>query len=92
MRNKVEVSSVILMYAFRYALGRKTGAPSTISTAISRNIVQFKPWELKQIVKEILEYEEYFGDLGDNCDEREWYGLINLINIHLELDDEKTEI
>jgi hypothetical protein len=91
MRNKIEVPTVILMYAFRYALGRKTGAPSTISTEISRNIAQFKPWELKQIVKEILEHEEYFGDLGDDCDKEEWRNLINLINIHLELDDEKSE-
>jgi len=91
MRNKVEVPTVIIMYAFRYALGRKTGAPSTITAAIRRNIVHFKPWELAQIVREIVEYEEFYGDLGDDCDQEVWYDLIKLINIHLELEEDETK-
>ena len=86
MRDKVEVESVIIMYAFRYALGRKTGAPSTICEAILRNITSFKEWELTQITKEILEHEEYFGTLGDDCDKEVWYHLIETINNHLNKD------
>ena len=85
MRNKIEVPTVILMYAFRYALGRKTGAPSTISTEIRRNINSFKEWELKQIIKEILEHEEYYDSLGDDVDKIEWYSLVNTIDNHLKL-------
>jgi len=85
MRDKVEVPTVIIMYAFRYALGRKTGAPSTISAAILRNIDEFKEWELTQIIKEILDHKDYWGSLGDACDEEVWRDLINSINIHLEL-------
>ena len=91
MRVKVEVPTVIIMYAFRYALGRRTGAPTTISAAIRRNIDSFKEWELKQIIKEILEHEEYFSSLGDACDEEVWRDLINAINIHLELNKDETE-
>jgi len=90
MRDKVEVQTVIIMYAFRYALGRKTGAPSTASSAILRNIDKFKEWELTQIRHEILQHREYHGDLGDNCDEEVWYTLIKAINNHLNLSKEIT--
>jgi hypothetical protein len=88
MRSKVEVPTVIIMYAFRYALGRKTGAPSTASSAIRRNIDYFKEWELKQIIKEILEFDDWNGGLGDDCDEEVWHHLIETINNHLNKEDE----
>jgi hypothetical protein len=83
MRDKVEVPTVIIMYAFRYALGRRTGAPTTISAAIRRNIDSFKEWELRQIIKEIVEYEDYIGSLGDDCDKVVWMDLIETINVYL---------
>jgi hypothetical protein len=80
MKRNVEVTTTVLFYAFRYALGRKTGAPSTISTSIVSNINEFAEWELIQIVKEILEYEDYSGSLGDDCDKEVWYKLVDTIN------------
>ena len=84
MKRNVEVTTTILFYAFRYALGRRTGAPSTIAMAIGSNINEFAEWELKQIVKEILEYEDYSGSLGDDCDKEVWYDLVEVLNDKLE--------
>jgi len=68
MNSKVEVITTVLMYAFRYALGRQTGAPYDISNAIHKNIEHFKDWQLKQIIKEIHDHEEFIGNLGMDCD------------------------
>ena len=54
---KAEVTTTIIFYAFRYALGRKTGAPSTICNTIISNIDLFKDWELEQFIKEIKDFE-----------------------------------
>tara|TARA_R110000803_G_scaffold206817_1_gene274327 strand:- start:1019 stop:1297 length:279 start_codon:yes stop_codon:yes gene_type:complete len=89
MGKKIEVTTTVIFYAFRYALGRKTGAPSTISEAITRNIDAFAEWELKQIVKEILEFEDFYKELGDECDKVVWYDLIDTINDKLKKNDTK---
>ena len=89
MQRTVETTTTVLFYAFRYALGRKTGAPSTISEAITRNIDAFAEWELKQIVKEILEFEDFYKELGDECDKVVWYDLIDTINDKLKKNDTK---
>ena len=83
MKRKVEATTTVLMYAFRYALGRQTGAPDTISDAIRRNVEEFKEWELKQIVEEIKGHEEYVCNLGMDCDKATWYSLIEFIEEHL---------
>lgn len=83
----VKTTTTVLFYAFRYALGRTTGAPTTISTAIRRNIDEFAEWELKQIIKEIKEFEEFYKSLGDDCDKETWYELIDIINQKLNEDD-----
>ena len=84
MKRNVEVTSTVLFYAFRYALGRRTGAPSTIASAMEKNLDEFAEWELKQIVKEILEYEDYSGSLGDDCDKEVWYDLVEVLNDKIE--------
>ena len=66
----------IIIYAFRYALGRQTGSVSDVCDCIKENVDSFKSWELQQIIKEIKEYEEMYGKLGMECDKREWYNLI----------------
>ena len=52
------------MYAFRYALGRKTYAPSMVIETIKENIDAFDKWQLELIIKEINECK----DLGMACD------------------------
>ena len=84
----VKTTTTVLFYAFRYALGRKTGVPITITTAIKNNIDEFEEWELKQIVSEIKEFEEYHKTLGDECDKIVWYDLIRIINQKLNEDEE----
>lgn len=85
---KVKTTTTVLFYAFRYALGRKTGAPSTIADAIKDNLDEFAEWELKQIIKEILGYEDFYESLGDHCDKVVWYSLIGIINDKLKEDEE----
>jgi len=66
----------IIIYAFRYALGRQTGSVSDVCDCIKENVDSFKSWELQQIIKEIKEYEEMYGKLGMECDRQIWYNLI----------------
>ena len=84
----VKTTTTVLFYAFRYALGRKAGAPHTISDAIQSNIDEFAEWELKQIIKEIEEFEDFYKSLGDDCDKETWYELIDIINQKLNEDEE----
>lgn len=67
----------IIIYAFRYALGRQTGSVSDVCDCIKENVDSFKSWELQQIINEIKEYEEmHNGKLGMECDKQTWYNLI----------------
>lgn len=66
----------ILMYAFRYALGRTTYAVSDVVKLIGEGRDHFKDWERDKICKEILEYEEYHGTLGTDMETKMWYDLI----------------
>ena len=80
---KAKVTTTVIFYAFRYALGRKTGAPSTICNTILANIDEFKDWELEQFIKEIKDFEDFYKELGDECDKQVWYDLIRNIMNHL---------
>ena len=71
MSNKIPVSTVIVLCAFRYALGRKTSAPSMVIETIKENIDAFDKWQLELMVKEIGESK----DLGMACDIEEWLGF-----------------
>jgi hypothetical protein len=71
MDREVKVNIAILMFAFRYALGRQTYAPSMVIETIKENIDAFDKWQLELMVKEINEYR----DLGMVCDIDEWLGF-----------------
>jgi len=70
-------SKVVLVCAFRYALGRRTYVVSTLVEEILNN------WELldnhtKNLMKrEIVEHKELFGNLGMSCDEDEWKKILD---------------
>lgn len=53
-----EVSEEILVYAFRYTLGRQTGAPYDIATLLIQNKNKLNEYTKAMIVKEI----EWFLD------------------------------
>ena len=47
------VPKPIIAYAFRYAIGRETGAIDDVIDCISRNLDLFDIWELMSIVSDI---------------------------------------
>ena len=71
----IQEEQLMLMFAFRYALGRQSTAPSTVVDIIERNWDIIPKQDLKQIQKEIVEYEKMFG-LSD-IDKPTWYKLVN---------------
>ena len=66
---------LMLMFAFRYALGRQSTAPSTVVEIIERNWDIIPKQDLEQIKREIVEYEKMFG-LSD-IDKPTWWKLVN---------------
>ena len=70
-KNKTLVDKAILVFALRYALGRKTSAPSIVIEAIQDNIDIFDTWEIEVIIKEIAECRDY----GMECDKIQWLGF-----------------
>lgn len=48
-----EVDETMLVFAFRYALGRKTGAPSRVISYLERYWGELNDWTQDQICREI---------------------------------------
>lgn len=68
-----EFNTLILM-AFRYALGRRSMAPSIVSDLIKKYRDEITEMTRITIVSEIIYgYENHL--LGDNCDVAEWLSL-----------------
>ena len=72
-KNKASVDKTILIFALRYALGRKTSAPSIVIEAIQDNIDIFVTWEIEMMIKEIDECRDY----GMECDKIQWLGFMS---------------
>lgn len=64
----------ILHFAFRYALGRPTAAPSIVATVIRENMGWIRPATKKQMLREIRE-AIMRDDAGDPCDVARWREL-----------------
>lgn len=62
----------VCIFAMRYAMGRKTYAPSTVIRFIIRNFDNVELLDLKVMLKDIEEYELSYGSFGDECDNRDW--------------------
>jgi len=62
------VDREVLFYSFRYALGRRTFAPSNVVENIKANIQRVSDGDMKAYIKEINKCN-YFGD---KMDERFW--------------------
>ena len=72
-----------MIYAFRYALGRKTYATSTVSNVIRHSWDEITKHDKELIQREIREAIE-LGLAGDDCDVRSWQSLLHLCTEKIE--------
>lgn len=68
----------ILLYAFRYALGRMSYSTSIMQDAIKDVWLEISENDRRLIKKEIKEYKEQYGKIGMDCDEVGWMNLLEL--------------
>lgn len=68
----------VLFYAFRYALGRRTGAVSFMVDRLKENWDNLPPTTKEQIQGEIRKYNDLHGSLGGDCDIRAWQEILDL--------------
>jgi hypothetical protein len=69
--------SNILIFALRYALGRKTGAVQRIVDWVLEEWDRITPDDREFIVKEIIEFERHYGNLGFEWQRELWYRIVN---------------
>ena len=74
----------LIMFAFRYALGRRSAAPSIMVDIIRAQDVlkTLHDDTLRRIHKEIMEALDT-GAAGDPCDEKEWQELADVLESEL---------
>ncbi len=79
MDNKIEIadSRDILIYAFRYALGRMSYSVSTVRDEIVRNWRNLSEADRKLYQREIQEAIDH-GAAGMECDARTWNMILSL--------------
>jgi hypothetical protein len=70
------VDSVMMISAFRYALGRRTPIVSRTVDMILTNWDKFTPIDKDLMVKEIFEYKKDFGTIGSKYDELDWNRIV----------------
>lgn len=68
----------MIMFAFRYAMGRKTFASNIITEIIVENLEIFSRNEIAQMITEI-DFQERLGGLGDDCDILTWKDFKQLL-------------
>ena len=75
----------VCIFALRYAMGRRSYAPSTVIGFVTRNFEGFDIVDLKVMVKDIKDYDRtYKGDFGDECDKRDWLNFKALLLTEIE--------
>ncbi len=72
-----EVNEEMVMYAFRYALGRKTYSVSTVSDYLIDFWGRLKPHTKEQIIREIETAIER-NEAGMECDVNAWKDVLLL--------------
>lgn len=75
--DNILVDKNILIFAFRYALGRQTFAPSIVVENIQNNIHKLDNNIIDIMLKDI---EEHPFSLGMDCDRRTWANLVDFLN------------
>lgn len=81
--NIYKVDRFILAFAFRYALGRMSAAPSLVSDAIKFNLDKLEVDDIERYIKEIKECTDY----GMKCDLDTWEELLAVLEKELERRD-----
>lgn len=71
----MHLDNVIMIFALRYALGRKSTAPGIMVDAIIKYWHKFDEWEQQQIKKEIREAID-LGRAGMDMDVEMWRRLL----------------
>ena len=64
----------VYLFAFRYALGRMTTAPTTVSEEITRRAKEIRP-ETKLQMQHEISLAIQWGRAGDPCDVATWRAL-----------------
>lgn len=82
---EIVVDTHTLFFAFKYALGRKSAAPSIVMTAIIKNMEKLNDVELKRYIKEIEECKDY----GLDTDKENWLNLKKDLEAELEFRNRK---
>ena len=72
-----EVNEDMVVYAFRYTLGRKTYSVDIVSTYLIENWHRFKQHTKEQIIKEIEDAIKK-GDAGMDMDVQSWKRILLL--------------
>ncbi len=71
---------LILICAFRYALGRRTYVVDSVVKAIHNEWGLLQDSDRELMVREILEYKDRFGQIGDVFDEDAWMSIVDRHN------------
>lgn len=66
----------ILVFAFRYALGRRSTAPGIVADHLIKRWADLSPQSRAQVKKEINTAIHY-GDAGDPCDVETWRDVLD---------------
>ena len=75
--NDMTYDTTILICAFRYALGRKTQVVGCVVREIHRVWNSLSQGDRELIVREISDHRHTFGNLGHECDERDWMSVVD---------------
>ena len=71
------VDEYTLFFAFRYALGRMSTAPSIVVMNILNNWHDLSKDTKQRIKQEILDYRKREGLCGMQCDDNEWQRILD---------------
>lgn len=85
MDKEFKVSEEILFYAFRYALGRMTYAPTSVMDNIKANIKDISTANIEKYIKEIKEFKEY----GMEIDRQHWLSFLDYLKSELDTREKK---
>ena len=67
----------MVCFAFRYALGRRTGAVGIAVEHLAKHWSGLNRFDREQIKKEIVQAIK-MGDAGSDCDVQQWQTVLNL--------------
>jgi ABC-type proline/glycine betaine transport system ATPase subunit len=71
------VDETLLVFAMRYAIGRRTAAPSMVADKIIEVWPQLQEWTQKQMQREISDEIDRVNG-GDRCDIETWQKVLKL--------------